>query len=139
MTLVLSRNVSIEYRWAEGIQRLAALAADLVGRRLLLSSQSAVMLRAWSAKAATTTLPVVFTVATDPVRRAGLQPASTRRQSHRSQRRLCRDGEAAWAPRELRPDATSIGFLVNPNVAISMLTNAFASAASIGRVSNLER
>jgi putative ABC transport system substrate-binding protein len=61
-------NVAIEYRWAEGqYDRLAGMADDLVRRNVsvIFASASNVGIRA--AKAATKTIPIVFTTATDPV------------------------------------------------------------------------
>ena len=65
------RNVRIEFRWALGqSDRLPALAADLVGRRVAVIAATAGGGTAASlaAKAATTTIPIVFTSGTDPVR-----------------------------------------------------------------------
>jgi putative ABC transport system substrate-binding protein len=65
---VEGRNVAIEYRWAEGrIERLPALADDLVRRgvALIVGSASAA---AMAAKAATSTVPIVFVTALDPVK-----------------------------------------------------------------------
>ncbi len=62
------QNVAIEYRWAEGLyDRLPALAADLVGRKVDLIATNAIP-SALAAKSATSTIPIVFEVGTDPVR-----------------------------------------------------------------------
>ena len=63
------KNIAIEYRWAEGqYDRLPRLAADLVGRglRVIVVPDSVVTAR--SAKAATSTIPVVFAIGADPVK-----------------------------------------------------------------------
>ena len=62
-------NVAIEYRWAENqIDRLPALAADLVRRRVAVIAAAGSTPPALAAKAATTTIPIVFSVADDPVK-----------------------------------------------------------------------
>ena len=62
-------NVAIEYHWAEGqYDRLLALAADLVRRQVAVIATGGGPPSALAAKAATTTIPIVFTVPEDPVR-----------------------------------------------------------------------
>ena len=62
------QNIAIEYRSAEGqYNRLPALAADLVGHQVTVILSTA-LAAALATKAATTTIPIVFMSATDPIK-----------------------------------------------------------------------
>jgi putative tryptophan/tyrosine transport system substrate-binding protein len=82
------RKMAIEYRWAEGhYDRLPAMAADLVARKVSVLAASGGIPAALAAKAATTTIPIVFLMGTDPIK-AGVvtSPQPARRQHHRRER-----------------------------------------------------
>jgi putative tryptophan/tyrosine transport system substrate-binding protein len=66
---VEGQNVTVEYHWLEGqYDRLSSLMADLVRRRVAVIATPGFTVGAQAAKAATTTIPIVFGVAEDPVK-----------------------------------------------------------------------
>src|SRR5215472_6421250 len=114
---VEGQNVVIEYRWPEGnYDRLATLAADLVRRQVAVIAAVGGEPSALAAKAATATIPIVFSIGGDPIR-VGLVGNLNRPggnitgvnffQSDIGAKRL-------GLMHELLPKATVIGILVNP-------------------------
>jgi putative ABC transport system substrate-binding protein len=111
------RNVAIEFRWAENqLDRLPALAAELVRRQVAVIAATGGDATTRAAKAATRTIPIVFTVGGDPVR-DGFVASLSRPGGNMTGAALLIDmmeGKRLGLLHELIPRAASIGVLLNP-------------------------
>jgi ABC-type uncharacterized transport system substrate-binding protein len=114
---VEGENVAIEYRWAENkIERLPALAAELVRRRVAVIAAAGGAATVFAAKAATTTIPIVFGVSDDPVR-LGLVASLSRPDGNLTGINFLSAQLAAKRLellREMVPAAARVAVLVNP-------------------------
>ena len=115
---VVGSNVAIEYRWADNqYDRLAALAADLVRRRVSVLVTQGGSTSALAAKAATSTIPIVFSGGGDPVAQ-GLVASINRPGGNATGVRIldaATEGKRLGLLREMVPTAGLIGVLINPN------------------------
>ena len=135
---VEGQNVAIEYRWAKGqYSQLSALAADLVRRRVTVIAATGGDNSALAAKAATTTIPIVFNSGGDPVK-TGLVASLSRPGGNLTG--VSRMGSDIL-PKRLEmiagvvPKAAVIAFLVNPTTptAESRIRDVQAAARTLGR------
>ena len=140
MGFVESRNVAIEYRWAESnYDRLPELAADLVRRRVAVIAAMGGVAAGLAAKAATATIPIVLRTGFDPVE-SGLVVSLNRPGGNLT-------GVSSMSPQlatkqlgllhELLPTAARFGLLVDPNAPSSFLESVTrevqTAAAAIAR------
>jgi ABC-type uncharacterized transport system substrate-binding protein len=131
---VETKNLTIEYRWADDhYDRLPALAAELVARKVSVLTATGGPAAALSAKAATSSIPIVFTSGADPVA-AGLVASLNRPGGNVTGMSLfyTEVGEKRLGLlRELIPQSGSIAFLVNPSTVEGKLQ--FKNVSTVAR------
>ncbi len=137
-------NVTIEYRWAEGqYDRLPAMASDLVRRQVTVLVAGGGDPSALAAKAATATIPVVATFASDPVKQ-GLVASLNRPGGNVtgiSNLIATLEPKRFGLLRELVPQAVMVGVLLNPNypTAANQLSEMQEAARAVGVQTNVVR
>ena len=136
---VEGRNVAIEYRWAEGrFELFPELAADLVQRKVSVIVTPGAEPAARAAKAATSTIPIVFGVSEDPVK-MGLVASLARPGGNATGINFLSSellAKRVGVLRELLPGATRLGVLINPadaSRAGSVANEVQAAARSMGQ------
>jgi putative ABC transport system substrate-binding protein len=135
---VEGKNVAIEYRWAEGHNdRLPALAADLVRRRVNVIATPGSTPAALAAKAATSTIPIIFWVGSDPIE-LGLVTSLNRPEGNLTGVTTLNHGLVAKRMELLHeavPGTRSIAVLVNPTsptLTKTTIEDAQSAARSLG-------
>lgn len=131
---VEGRNIAIEYRFAENqYEQLPALATDLVGRNVAAIAATGGGSSILAAKASTTTIPIVFTTAGDPIQE-GYVASLNRPEGNAtgiSWFGTLIGGKALGLLRELVPNAAVVALMTNPKLP--------EAARMVGEVQNAAR
>jgi len=131
------QNVAIEYRWAENdLSRIPELVADLVRRRVAVIATPGSSAATLAAKAATTTIPIVFSLGLDPVQLGLVESLSRPGGNITGVNSMSNElvAKRLGLLHELLPKATRLGVLVNPKnpTTESLKKDVEAAATAIG-------
>ena len=130
-------NTAVEYRWAEGeVDRLPALAAELVRRQVAVIAATGGISSALAAKAATTTIPIIFGVSEDPVKH-GLVASLARPGGNATGVNFLvaeLGSKQLGLLHELVPAAVRVGLLVNPRIPQTETATRDVAAAASARI-----
>jgi len=134
---VEGQNVAIEYRWAENdLSRIPELVADLVHRRVAVIATPGGSAATLAAKAATTTIPIVFSLGLDPVQLGLVESLSRPGGNITGVNSMSNElvAKRLGLSHELLPTATRLGVLVNPQnpTTESLKKDVEAAATAIG-------
>jgi putative ABC transport system substrate-binding protein len=130
---VEGQNLAIAFRWAEGrYEQLPALAAELVGLRVAVLFTAGGTPSALAAKAATSTIPIVFSALTDPVR-SGVVTSLSRPDGNITGMSVLSSaltGKRIGLLKGLVPTSAVIGYLLNPRHPMAVADSNEATAAA---------
>jgi putative tryptophan/tyrosine transport system substrate-binding protein len=135
---VEGQNVEIKYRWAHGqFDQLPALAADLVAQQVSVIAALGTPASATAAKAATSTIPIIFVTGGDPVD-LGLVKSLNRPAGNASgvyMLTVALEPKRLELIHELVPDAAVIGIIADPNSpdTVEQMKSLSTAASSLGR------
>ena len=140
---VEGQNLSIAFRWAEGhYDRLPALAADLVSLRVAALFAAGGLPSARAAKAATSTIPIVFSAVNDPIS-LGLVASLNRPGGNITGMSMFASelwGKSFQLLKELIPTATVVAYLVNPtNPSAETYLKGVSAGASVPSIDEIGR
>ena len=135
---VEGQNVEIKYRWAHGqFDQLPALAVDLVAQRVSVIAALGTPASATAAKAATSTIPIIFVTGGDPVD-LGLVKSLNRPAGNATgvyMLTVALEPKRLELIHELVPDAAVIGIIADPNSpdTVEQMKSLSTAASSLGR------